>query len=547
MALVVAGGVAAARDVRHRRERLLQEHRRGAGRPRGRHGHRVRPAQARRHARGGVARLETLSQQMADDRRTTRIRRITVSPLPRMSTSTSPQTRRRPRRRERGADGAGRHRAADRVPQPREHAARARDDAKEGDRDSSGARRARAGASSASCSPRACSWPLVGAAAGLVLAYWSTSFIVASLARVLPLTVVFESRPDMNVMLATCRASSAVATLIAGVGPALKLSRLDLVTDLKEQASDAGARPGRSPHATSWSSRSSPCRSGLLSGGGLFARSVSRPRGPTPVSRTTRAILAPLDPSVAQIDEPRAASCIGRILERVRSTPGIEAGVVASTVPFGDFHEGRHVERPGMPRDREPYGPDLPRSSGADYFKALGLQHASAAATSRSPRSSLRAQRASRSSTTCSPGGSSRTRIRSADDPLHTARGRPSYKDDIEPLQIVGVAPTMQRRAHRSGGRIRTSTCPFGPNYRAGDEPARRTTAPMPRRDVGDARDAPPGAPRRRRAAADSRADDVPAVPRQQPGVVGHPHRRPDADGCSACSRSVSRPRASTA
>ena len=39
---------------------------------------------------------------------------------------------------------------------------------------------------------------VVGAAAGLVFAYWSTTFLVASLAKLLPLALVFESKPDVK-------------------------------------------------------------------------------------------------------------------------------------------------------------------------------------------------------------------------------------------------------------------------------------------------------------------------------------------------------------
>ena len=210
---------------------------------------------------------------------------------------------------------------------------------------------------------------VVGAAAGLVLAYWSTSLLVASFARVLPLTVVFESTPDMNVMVATA-GFVALATILAGVGPALKLSRLDLVNDLKDQASDV-ARPGAFTARNVLVVGQLALSLGLLTLGGLFARSAYNAARMDPGFSYDGAILAALDPSVAQIDEVRSRELYRASLAALRSLPGVEAVSVASTVPFGNFHEGRNVERPGVDKQLQ-YGPTY-RIVGADYFRALGM------------------------------------------------------------------------------------------------------------------------------------------------------------------------------
>lgn len=78
----------------------------------------------------------------------------------------------------------------------------------------------------------------------------------------IPFEIVYRARPDLRVlgaMLGFC----VLSTLISGLGPAWKLSRPDVVTDLKEHAGeDTGAARGRPfPGATSLSSRSSRSRS----------------------------------------------------------------------------------------------------------------------------------------------------------------------------------------------------------------------------------------------------------------------------------------------
>ena len=313
----------------------------------------------------------------------------------------------------------------------------------------------------------------VGAAAGLLLAYWSTSFIVASLARVLPLSVVFETRPDVNVMLATS-AFVAVATLIAGVGPALRFSRPDLVTDLKEQAADAGARPGRFSARNVMVVAQLALSLGLLSGGGLFARSAMKAADSDPGFSYDRAILALLDPSIAQIKEPQGRELYRAILQRVRSTPGVEAAALASNVPFGDFHEGRQVERPGVRQDTTGSEPAY-RIIGADYFKSLGLQ--------------MRRGREFSETEEASPGT---PRVAIIDDVLarrlfpnqepigewirFTPRDGSPYGAENEPMQIVGIAPAMKEEMIDQDQDSHVYV-PFGPNYRAAMNMHVRTTS----------------------------------------------------------------------
>jgi predicted permease len=84
---------------------------------------------------------------------------------------------------------------------------------------------------------------LAGAAGGLLLAVWTTGTLAHSLSRVLPLTLAFDPQPDVRIIAVTSLIA-VLATLLFGIGPALKMSRADLVSDLKELASE-GARATR--------------------------------------------------------------------------------------------------------------------------------------------------------------------------------------------------------------------------------------------------------------------------------------------------------------
>jgi predicted permease len=302
---------------------------------------------------------------------------------------------------------------------------------------------------------------IVGAAAGLVFSYWATSFLVSSLTKVLPLTLVFESRPDLNVLLATA-AFVGVATLLAGVGPAIKLSRLELVNDLKEQAAEAGARPGRLTARNVLVVAQLALSLGLLSAGGLFARSAIKASSSDPGFSYDRAILATLDPSVAQMDEVRGREIYRLALERLRSMPGVEAVSLASTVPFGNFHEGRVVERPGISRDEKPNGPTY-RIISADYFRSLGLDMIKGRDFTQAEETSAGAARVAIIDEVLA------RQLFPGEDPVgQTIQFAPRDGDgysDHAPMQIVGVSPTMREELMDQGEDAHVYV-PYGSSYR---------------------------------------------------------------------------------
>jgi predicted permease len=408
------------------------------------------------------ARLETLSQQMAVEAPINRDQAITVNRLPRMSTSTSPQS-------DSGLGMAGaalmgltgtvlliaclnlaNMLLARGTVRKKEIALRL----------ALGGSRARI---VRQLLTESLLLAVVGAAAGLIFSYWSTTFLVASLAKVLPLTLVFEARPDLNVLLATAGLVG-FATIVAGIGPALKLSRLDLVADLKEQAADAGARPGRFAARNVLVVAQLALSLGLLCAGGLFARSAIKASSADPGFSYDGGVLAAIDPSVAQMSDTRGREIYRAVLERVRSLPGIDAAAISSTVPFGNFHEGRYVERPGVPRDEKMNGPTY-RIISSGYFRSLGLQMLKGRDFSPAEEQSPTAARVVIIDSVLA------RQLFPNEDPVgqsirFTLREGDPYGTDQEPLQIVGVAPTMREELMDQGEDAHIYV-PFGPNYRA--------------------------------------------------------------------------------
>lgn len=159
---------------------------------------------------------------------------------------------------------------------------------------------------------------IAGAGCGLVLASWATGALARSLAGVLPLGIAFQPTPDWRVVIATT-ALAVLATVLSGLGPALRLSKTDLVSDLKALTADGSPRLGRRFSARNVMVVSQIALSlMLLSAGGLFARGALKAAAANPGFSYDRQLLIATDPALVQYDEPRGRTAYREVLARVR-------------------------------------------------------------------------------------------------------------------------------------------------------------------------------------------------------------------------------------
>jgi predicted permease len=286
---------------------------------------------------------------------------------------------------------------------------------------------------------------LAGASGGLLLASWAMGTLAASLAAVMPLGIEFRPEPDLRVVIATT-AFAVIATVLSGLGPALKLSRTDLVADLKALAADGSPRLGR------WFSGRNVMVVGqialslmLLAAGGLFARGALKAASADPGFSYDRQLLFGIDPTLVQYDETRGRGAVRDVLARLRAMPGVAAASPASSVPFGDFHEGPTVERVGGPArpDLAAHSGAAFRTIGAGYFHTLNLPILrgreftdTEETSSTAPRVAIVDERLAR-------------RLFGADDPIgqmirYSERPGEAAKEDRQPMEIVGIAPPIR-------------------------------------------------------------------------------------------------------
>jgi ABC-type antimicrobial peptide transport system permease subunit len=201
---------------------------------------------------------------------------------------------------------------------------------------------------------------LVGGVVGLLLAFWAVRLLSASIDPMIPMLLSVDALPDVRVLAATF-GIALLSTLVFGLGPAWRLARTDVVTELKE--GDRGGTEGRRRH---FSFRHAlvvgqiGLSLALLTAAGLFARGAFKAARAEPGFSLDRSVLISLDPSLAGFDEARGRDVYRRLLERARALPGVEAASIASIVPFGDFSEGRQVQKVGK------QGSDASKPGGED-------------------------------------------------------------------------------------------------------------------------------------------------------------------------------------
>jgi len=230
---------------------------------------------------------------------------------------------------------------------------------------------------------------LMGGAAGLCFAYWSMSLLMSSMNRVLAantmfVDIVLQAAPDVRVFLATMF-FCALATLLFGIGPAWRLSKSDIIADLKDHAGQPPVgrrRPGVLAPRNILVVGQIALSLALLTAAGLFMSGALKAAGVDPGFNLSNGLIAEVDPSLAGYDLAQGPNIYQRLIRQLRGIPGIESVSVAATVPFGNVTIGYSVRRAGPPSAPGKAGEEERlRSSvnarfnavGADYFHTLGI------------------------------------------------------------------------------------------------------------------------------------------------------------------------------
>jgi predicted permease len=206
-------------------------------------------------------------------------------------------------------------------------------------------------------------------AAALGVAALTTRFLETLLPAELPLQ--FEFTPDPTV-LGFAAALSLATGLVFGLAPALRSTRVDLQAALREQDGRAGYRRSRLRSALLVAQVA--FSTVLLTGAGLFARSLHNARALDPGFEADGLVTLPVDVSLARYDEPRGHAYFDDLLEQLRATPGVQRAALANLVPLTGSNRGAPVQ-PGSadPADPAAFRQAYYNTVTPGYFATLGL------------------------------------------------------------------------------------------------------------------------------------------------------------------------------
>ena len=162
------------------------------------------------------------------------------------------------------------------------------------------------------------------------------------------------------------------SALLFGFVPALRISRIDLVSVINEDASPRGAARGRLRSALLVAQVAVSLL--LLVGAGLVTRSLEAARRAHPGFEAAHATSVSMDVRQNGYDEAAGRVFYRHLLDAVRADPGVEAATLAAYVPLGVVDtRAQRVTIEGYEPQRGEDLAFLSNTVGSDYFRTLRI------------------------------------------------------------------------------------------------------------------------------------------------------------------------------
>ncbi len=211
---------------------------------------------------------------------------------------------------------------------------------------------------------------ILGAAAGVLLAFWATELLISSNPANLPR--VAEIGMDKYVLLFTIGLTT-LTGFFFGLAPALQASRTDLNESLKDgmRESSGGVKRNRTRSALVISEIALSMI--LLVGATLLFQSLRRILAVSPGFEPNNVLAADVSVSSAKYPQPaQRAAFYHEALERIAALPGVESAGIVYPLPLGGNFESYTFDIAGQP----PFPPGQQPSAdrriiSSDYLRAM--------------------------------------------------------------------------------------------------------------------------------------------------------------------------------
>jgi predicted permease len=182
----------------------------------------------------------------------------------------------------------------------------------------------------------------IGAAFGLILAYWASGVLAAFN------NLVIDPRPDGHVLIFTATVSLA-AGILFGLAPALRAARGDVQPSIQRHAQPSGFGLARvlviAQLALSLV---------VLVGAGLYLRTLHNLRSVNLGMDPRRLLVFRLLPGLAGYSDPRARDFDSRVLAALERVPGVQSAAISRHIPLSGSARTVYINVPGVESPADP-------------------------------------------------------------------------------------------------------------------------------------------------------------------------------------------------
>lgn len=223
---------------------------------------------------------------------------------------------------------------------------------------------------------------LAGGAGGVLLGRYAIDTLVAAFATALPISIVLDSSLSPALVIATF-GFCVLATLWFALAPALRHSRPEILPDLKPQAGeDQPERRRRFVPRHPLLVAQVSLSLALLIAAGLFVRMAQTALSADFGFRADDTVLAEVDSRLGGYDTAQSLDLFAEVERRLTTIPGVASASVGALVPLGMVSISESVRRAGInvPEGSEPQTPEAGRSFGlpwnavsGSYFATMGV------------------------------------------------------------------------------------------------------------------------------------------------------------------------------
>ncbi|MHC4330840.1 MAG: ABC transporter permease, partial [Planctomycetota bacterium] len=199
---------------------------------------------------------------------------------------------------------------------------------------------------------------ILGGALGLVVAFWGTRILNAWIGALkAPIDIAGSLKTDIDVrVLAGTLCFCLIAAVLSGLKPALRLSRREVATDLKEFRGEMLRATGRIRRPRGLSVICQIALSVVLvMGAALFTRSALHTAWLNSDFGLGGKLMVELDPLAAGYDLARSQQVYETLAERLGTMPGVRAVSLSTSFPLaegGGFAGSVSEYAPGAPEDQ---------------------------------------------------------------------------------------------------------------------------------------------------------------------------------------------------